>query len=108
MNTQPNTVGAIAEVERLGQELLEAVWKEYQATNPRHREILEMGRTFDPDNPDADHGGTMQAFQDTLGVDSVAGVITYVITHMQAAEAREQAVRRYCDVRRMLTVIGVL
>lgn len=105
MNTTPNTVGALGEIDRIGQAALEAIWAEEAAKHPRHKEVMAAFRKEPGSDRDAQKAPEVAA--EILDTD-VEGVIKYAIDHFTTGTKRAQAVTEYLSARRLLTSAGVL
>lgn len=101
---QPNPVGALSEIDRLGQAALDAVYRESEARGPRYREIDKLMQESEAMEPQA----VMEKLTELLGAEDTKDVFTKAISIFQAAAERDRAMTEYVQARRLLTQAGVL
>lgn len=100
----PNPVGALSEIDRLGQAVLESLWKENELYGPNieaMRRLMEGAKGHDPEV-------VMAELQRLMGLDSIEGAVTHMLNMMTAQANRKQAVTQYLSGRRLLTNAGLI
>ncbi|QBZ73230.1 hypothetical protein SEA_THERESITA_41 [Microbacterium phage Theresita] len=105
MNTTPNAVGALSEIDRIGQAALDAIYAEEAAKHPRHKEAMAAFKK-DP-NSDQEASRSLDRVAEILGTDTEVA-IRYAIDTMTTGTDRAQAVQNYIQARRLLTSVGLV
>lgn len=113
MNTQQNThtIGALSEIDRLGQAALDAIWEEEaHRQNPVYtREVVRLLQEHDRNDLDPTESKRIfDKLQEVLGPDSSADVVRYALREFALGNDRSQAVSAYTNARRLLTQVGAL
>lgn len=106
METQHNTIGALSEIERLGQAVLNAIWAEEEHHHARHDEIFKLLNAADGD-PTVDSKDVMEQVREIIGADSISDVVRYALEDYKRGNDRVQAINQYTSARRLLVQAGV-
>ena len=105
MNTTPNAIGALSEIDRLGQAALDAIWAEEASYGPNREAVIAFMKSAEAENPDTAiaHMGQL------LGVgEDISTVMRKSLEISQKGVERERAVNQYVMARRILTQAGLL
>lgn len=109
MNNKANPIGALSELDRLGQACLDAIWEEESMFGENREEILKLVDINPFDLEDGEASARIDRLASLLGVEKdIQKVMTRALQIFQAGVARRKAVENYLMARRLMSKAGLL
>ncbi|QGH80699.1 hypothetical protein SEA_ZANELLA_41 [Microbacterium phage Zanella] len=105
MNTSDARIGALSEIDRVGQAALDAIYAEQAHEHPEHAWMKKLLR--DTPANDRDSSRILDEIEARTGLDR-RGLTQYAMEEMRLGVERAQAVRNYIITRRILDQLGAL
>lgn len=100
MNTENYNIAALSELDRLGQQALDAIWEEESKLHPRHGDIMNIITESEDTEGGAERA--LQAATTILGEPgNLNSVIEYGIQTVLTSQKRSSAVANYISGRRI-------
>lgn len=99
-----NPIGALSEIDRLGQAALDAIWREEACYGPHKQEITRLLHNAPEDAGEE----TLDQMAVLMGVPDRSAVMKKAFEIFSAGMDRERAVNQYVMARRLLTQAGLL
>lgn len=103
MNAHEGAIGALSEIDRLGQAALDAMYAESLVHNP---EVLRIIKEADKSGSVEERNESARTVMDRAEAAAGMPIFEYITKTMTLARAK--AVQEYLSARRVLTAAGVL
>lgn len=105
MNAHEGAIGALSEIDRLGQSALDAMYAESLVHNP---EVLRIIKEVDKAGTEEERNEAARTVMDRAEAAAGMPLVEYITKTMALEQARAKAVQEYLSARRVLTAAGVL